>query len=428
MTPPAERRAGAAFPAALFLAAFALRAGYSLFHPVGTPAADAMGYDRIGWNIAQGLGFCLEPGVPTSIRGPGYPAFLALLYRLFGHSTAVVQWFQALTGAATSLLAYGIARRAFSETTARAAAWAVCVYPVLVAYDSMLLSESLFTMLLALCLWLLLRSGDAEGPLGYLPAGAVLGAATLTRPTTIMFPGVVLLVMLLRRERALAPKVLLLAAGFAAVVAPWTARNYRRFGVFLPVSTRGVVALYATSVMASEPGASFDDGMKRIGTGWEAFRLSPEGAGPDAAVLYDRKLGDEARRRIRSHPGGYARMVLKNFGDFWLTSHSALFGVDKPVQEYREAGSLGPIALRAGLMALQAALLTAAGLGFWRSRADWRRWVLLGVTLLYFNMHVLFDRIGRYHVPVLPYLLMAAAACLTSLCAEASAARERHRT
>ena len=53
---------------------------------VPMPNWDAADYDGRAWRLATGEGYVAPDGTPTAFRPVGYPAFLATIYAVFGHS------------------------------------------------------------------------------------------------------------------------------------------------------------------------------------------------------------------------------------------------------------------------------------------------------------------------------------------------------
>src|SRR5918995_910051 len=88
---------------------------------------DQAGYQRLGAVLATTGEFTRYPEsdtfVPEVIRTPGYPVFVALVYRLFGigNQMALVV-VQAFVFAALCVIVFAIARRVTSERTALFAA------------------------------------------------------------------------------------------------------------------------------------------------------------------------------------------------------------------------------------------------------------------------------------------------------------------
>jgi len=67
------------------------------------PQYDGLEYDLLARNLLAGAGYTLD-GLPTAHRTPVYPAFLALVYALFGHAYAAVRIAQAILGGITAVL------------------------------------------------------------------------------------------------------------------------------------------------------------------------------------------------------------------------------------------------------------------------------------------------------------------------------------
>jgi len=391
----------------MFGAALALRVGYSLWFPPAPVAGDSAQYDTIAWNLASGAGFSLEPGIPTSVRAPGYPFFLACVCSLFGHSLLAAVLAQALAGALVCLLVYDISKKLFDDRTAILAAWLTALFPVLIVYSGILLSETLFTLLFAVSVAAYVRSGDGEKHWPLALSGAALGLTTLTRATTILFPAGVLLALLVSGARRPLRKFSVSFLAFALVMLPWGVRNWRQFGVFLPVSTGGATCLYATGCMAE--GGTYEQGFVEIAGKWEAFKASPAAHGRlDPDISFDKQLKREAVTKIKAHPAKYAEVILGRIPKYWLSSHSSVFGVDRPLGEYYSRREYLPILFRAAMLLFHGLVFLSMLLGLFYARGSYRKFSILPVIFLYFNMHIFFDLCPRYFVPIFPYMLIFA--------------------
>jgi 4-amino-4-deoxy-L-arabinose transferase-like glycosyltransferase len=215
--------------------------------------------------------------VPTLSRLPGYPAFLAALFGLFGdenfRAVLMVQvWFDL----ATCFLIADMARRLFSERSAKAAFLLAALCPFLANYAASALTETLeifFTTLaldLALCGLQVGESGAQAADQGthtkllWLGCGLSVGAAILLRPDGGILLGAIGIYLLWRllgslwigRREALsgavsgqptvpliAPRIilwagLLVAFGAAAPLIPWTLRNLHTLHRFEPLAPR----------------------------------------------------------------------------------------------------------------------------------------------------------------------------------------------
>src|SRR6202040_253479 len=105
---------------------------------------------------------------PTLSRLPGYPAFLATVFAVFGvgHFRAVLL-LQVLFDLATCFLIADLARRLFCERAAQAAFLLAALCPFLANYTAAALTETLETFFTALALDLTFRGmgvGETKTP------------------------------------------------------------------------------------------------------------------------------------------------------------------------------------------------------------------------------------------------------------------------
>src|ERR1022692_2330032 len=96
--------------------------------------------------------------MPTFSRLPGYPAFLAAIFAVFGWSNfRAVLLIQVLFDLGTCFLVADLARRVFSERAAQAAFLLAALCPFLANYASAALTETLEIFFTALALDLAFR-------------------------------------------------------------------------------------------------------------------------------------------------------------------------------------------------------------------------------------------------------------------------------
>ena len=399
-------------------AALLLRLCFVFFAPQQPVTSDAAGYDTIACNLVTGHGFSVIADVPTPGRAPGYPFFLSIIFFVFGHKLLVVRVLQTLLSALTVTAVYYITREVSEDKYSPAAAWMTALYPPLVGYSGLVLSETLFTFMLVLTILTLIRA--VYGPtLRYsIISGALLGMTTLVRPTTIIYLPVVFLVLIIARWKdikTLLFRGVLITAAFVFSIAPWTWRNYRDFGVLLPVASGGTLSLRWTAHMAA--GGTFEDGVNIVAKGMKAYdepqHFVP--GTPHPRILLDRIFAAESKQLIKSNMKNYLILVVKRIPKFWLTSHSSIFGVDLEISDYYRQHNYKAIAIRVGLFAVQAGLILAAAAGIFISLFRYPRVLLLTLTLVYFTQHIAFDPCQRYHIPVMPYAIILASIALYSL-------------
>ena len=204
-----------------------------------TAWTDQSGYQRLGASLATTGQFTryadADVFVPEVIRTPGYPAFVALIYRLFGvGNDMAVAIAQALIFAAICWMVFHIARRAAGDRTAIVAGVMTALYSPLPYFGSLILTE-LWTAFMATAAVLVCLRATQRGRLAdYILAGALFSATTLVRPAFFLMPlffaiAVPLLVRQQRNAAALKGWAALIVTA-ALVMSPWFAYNYVNLG------------------------------------------------------------------------------------------------------------------------------------------------------------------------------------------------------
>jgi 4-amino-4-deoxy-L-arabinose transferase-like glycosyltransferase len=264
-------RKDARFFLAASLAALALRLVFVLHFPAVVD--DSRLYADIAENwLGHGVYGISDSGqvMPTLSRLPGYPAFLAAVFAIFGWSNfRAVLLIQVLFDLGTCFLIADLGRRMFSEPAAKAAFLLAALCPFLANYAAAALTETLeifFTTLaldLALCGFAAFRrdlESDSTQMLTWLGCGVSVGACILLRPDGgILFVAIgaywFLLFRRLMVHRYIAVRlaggsssvprllpilrvgVILTVAAFAPLV-PWTLRNLHTMHRFQPLAPR----------------------------------------------------------------------------------------------------------------------------------------------------------------------------------------------
>ena len=135
---------------------------------------------------------------PDALRGPGYPALLAIAYRLAGDSLWIARVVNALVGGGLVVLTGVLARAAGADRRAWVAAAIVAVYPGLVLSSVYVMPEGFYALLLVACV---VVARHRSAPLAAV-AGVVAGLAILTRSVGLALLAAPLAVWLPRRRGA----------------------------------------------------------------------------------------------------------------------------------------------------------------------------------------------------------------------------------
>ncbi len=365
---------------------------------------DAAEYAAIAKNLVSGNGFTLKPGVPTASRPPIYPAFLTLFARGASDSWPAARFAQAFVDTGTIWLVYAFGLLTFrQETYAWTGALLYALHPVFVGYSVQILTEPVFlpVWLATVCLWLKSLESDSLGWAA--AAGLATGLAILCRPNFIFFPpGAAAMIAVIHRggARHLLRLAVVLALAYASLL-PWSIRNHRVMGAWIPVATMGGPAFWCGAQPSPPDVQSL---LNALSVGKSEVEVDAE---------FYRMAKEDYRKNWRA----VALAIPRRFAGFWLSSHSALFGVTESVSVYRAQGRWVPILVRLALLALQAAVLGLGVWGVWSQRRDWNPGCTLTIAALgYYSLHLLTGYwTSRYHLPALALLSAFSGATLARL-------------
>lgn len=439
-------RQNRSFLAALTLAAFALRLLFLLHFPY--IAGDSFTYGELAKNWMQHgvFGFTAPNGpVPTLIRLPGYPAFLALVWSVAGleHYTAVLVT-QIFLDVGTCFLVAALARELVSARAARLAFLMAALCPFTANFATTPLAETpeiFFSALALLCAAKGLGSG-AHPLRWWAGCGAALAACILLRPdggVLLMAIGGLLLFRWLRgpeRRKFLLAGVVVAALAFAPLL-PWTLRNWRVFHVFQPLAPlhanapgefvplgferwlRTWVVDYSSTeevFWADEPvdierlpPRAFDSDVERRRTQQLLSQSTPEAITPEI----DSQFAQLAEERIRRAPLRYYLFLpAARVADMWLRPRTELLGLDTHWWDYES--DLEDSALSIALGLLNLALVAATIVGALRGRIQHLGMLVSFILLRSALLATLPTPEPRYTLECYPVLFLLAAANLSS--------------
>ena len=363
---------------------------------------DSESYWVLGRAIAEGKPYEYGAGVRV-FRSPGYPLLLAPIFLLGGEEPSVM-WARALSAVFGTLSVGGVwwlGRQLFGAQAGLLAAAVAAVYPGAIAISALVLSEAPFgvLMLANLILWIAAFGAQrvGRGALLSVAAGLAAGAATLVRPSWLLFAPFALGVGLAagrprRRHLAIGLGVMV---GLIAAMTPWWIRDARVTGRFVPTTL--------------QVGASLYDGLNPHATGAsrmmtlefaEAERRDPAGAGgkPSDTFEYrlDRRLRAEALGWAHANPGRASRLALVKLVRMWNC--------------WPNEPTLSSWPIRLAVLVSYVPVLALGILGACRTiRRGWP-YVLCWLPAVYFTLlHVTFVGSIRYRQPAMLALIVLAA-------------------
>jgi len=357
-------------------------------------------WDELGWSLAQGKGFqVLNPYFSDAMpfyswRAPGFPIFLAIIYRLFGHSFFAAKIALALLSALTAVLLYALGKEIFNKKTGILAAGIYTIYPASIFWTGYLAPETLASLLIILLTLFAVKSIKSPHILLPLFTGIVLSTLILTRSIGLLLIPVIPAFFFFHKKKKAWKPMLLFFCGLLCLM-PWTVRNWIIQKSFVPVSAEGEVVLYIANNERSLGEASGFYHNENI----EEFRGMSE-------IEIDRKFYAMAFSFITKNPKTYARLVLDRFIRFWRLYPHTISG---PGTSYTGIHILISIFTETPIL-----LLGICGL--FLSKRRWRDLLFPYLILTVFSFsHILVRTTIRYRFPLMGLAILFTAYFLVAI-------------
>ncbi|MFX0202670.1 MAG: glycosyltransferase family 39 protein, partial [Candidatus Hodarchaeota archaeon] len=200
------------------------------------------GWADIAENLAFGYGYKMHPeGELTALRVPIYPLFLAGIYKVFGLNRFTGLVFQCLIDVATGLVLYLLTLRLLGNAKAGIVSLVLfSLYLPGIFLTTRLQPEPLFSFLAVAMILIILESSQKESMKGLFLGGIMVGAATLCRPSTLLFPWTIPIFLwfyLGKKVHKVVKFSLVILLGYVLALSPWILRNYVLFHKFIPTQT-----------------------------------------------------------------------------------------------------------------------------------------------------------------------------------------------
>lgn len=386
----------------IILFALTLRVGFIL---TLDNSVDVWGdwWDELGWKLATGQGYWVnnpyfsDGQVFYSWRAPGFPLFLALIYKIFGHSFLAAKIALAMVSSFTCLILYLLARRIFRNNKIAAFTGFIYVfYPPAIFWTGYLAPVTLEIFFSVLIVYLFYSGVKKLNFLNFLFAGIILGLGVLTRSLFIVFLPIVFLWLILYKGWLFSLKATALTFFlFFLTVFPWAMRNFKIHGKLIFTSTEGGIVCYIANNEKSlyQPSGYWDP----TGNINEPVIKQVMGLSELEANSFFYKA---AFKFIKENPGIYVRLVKDRFLRFWKLAPHTFSGPGENYKKYHVF-----IALITNLP-----IFIFAGLGFLLSLKKFREYSLLYLTVLLWSLPIImfFKTVIRYREPIMPFVILLA--------------------
>ncbi len=404
---------------AIVLVGVALRLAWALYAarpPVGLH--DPTFYTIFAESLAAGDGYRLPDGQPTAYYPVGYPAALGAVFWLADHSplpdgrVGLVVALNLVASAASLVMVHEIGRRVLGARAGLVAASVLALMPNLVFHAALALTETVFNTIALGAVLVVVATDWRRRSLRVLVGfGVLVGIAALVRPPSLLFIPVLALAGWRAagwgwREATRSLAVPGLAA--LAVILPWTARN--------------VQVMEAPILLSSNVGDNLCIGHNPEANG--AFQMPPscldgydDLVRPEYEVARDTDGRAKALAFIRDDPAAQLRLVplrayhtFKNDTDGLFAAES--YGADPFIDP--ELRSVLEVAANVAFFSTLA--LGVASLAVVRTRGGRdpdRLLLVLAAASLALTPLAFFGDV-RFHVPVVPFLVLGAAAVVVA--------------
>ncbi len=258
---------------------------------------------------------------PSAFLAPGYPALVALLFRVFGaYSNGAAEallMLHMLAAMLTVLVVMLIAQRVFGTRTAMVAGMLCAVSPPMVWLPVLFWESCFSTLLLIGFLALALRIATQPRLMLWLAMGAWGAAAMLINPSlTLALVSMALWTVWQRRSESLCGAAALRGPVTAALLwmvlfAPWPIRNARVMHAFIPLRDNMGYELWQGNRVGSD--GNFSKTEHPNGSRTEYARYQSLG---EMAYMHDRSA--VAMQAIQADPARFAVLTMKRVARFWM--------------------------------------------------------------------------------------------------------------
>lgn len=383
----------------IFMISLIIRLLYVTFFPTMI-FSDAKSYDSMAIGLIEGKGY---GGGISSYWPPGQPLFLAAIYSVFGYNPQIACIFQAFISSLTCIVIYYIGKTVLNKKIGIISGFIAAFYPTFIIFCGDLRSETLFLFLFTLAILGLLKIHEELSAKNILIAGASFGLAMLVRPAIMgLIPFTLIWVLLSSKDRK--KNLMIFMAIFLiamAVVSPWTVRNYTVHHEFVLVSTNGGVNLWlGNNADATGMACNYSKNETML---WTIWNMS------DDEVKRDKLFYEKGCEFIKENPITVIGLDLKKFAYFWgFPFHFFALHLNdqfiNPIPKWLFM-VLAPLTILPYMLLIPLAIF---GITFYQ-KWDRKAYLLILLIFYYTLLHSIILAETRYHLQIIPFLIVFAA-------------------
>ncbi len=286
------------------------------------PTEDFWSYFHRAISLADRGVYEAIPGKPDASYPPGYPLLLSLFFKLPFKRLAVAKTLNILLSGIGLVLIIKITRNLFGRKASLFAGLIYALSPRSILSCVLIASENLFTPLVLLWVFLVIRNDTKSSFWNPMVNGLVLGFATLTRSISwlLSIPWVISQIVLKQPARKLVFHLFIMVAAQMLVLTPWALRNGAVLGqaTFL-TTTSGINLFIGNNPNATGEWYYWVDDIKQIVPDFEQGSIA----------MQNNTAGKVARQWIIQNPLDAVRLYFQKWGLIFkndrFTLESAIF-------------------------------------------------------------------------------------------------------
>jgi 4-amino-4-deoxy-L-arabinose transferase-like glycosyltransferase len=368
---------------------------------------DGISYDNIARNVVAGQGYWdttgewpgeppyASPSAPTSLWPPGYPLFIAAIYRFVSESYRTVYLAQAVIGVIIAAFIYLLGQSTVGNRGAILAVFLYAVDPFAIWVTGSYQTETFFTLLLCATIYCFVKMADRGiiRPWPLMLFGLLSGVGVLTRSIAGPLFAALCLGFLLGgddRKIGFLKRVSVVAIAsivFIGTVAPWIVRNYHITGQYV-LSTQA----WLTLAMANNDAGG-------VYVSRESLAAMPATSIEQPEIEREAIYKEFVSNWIATNPWQFFRFYLTRAGAFWSPFLNIVGGTAAIV-----GGAFNCIVLFFGMMYVIAA------------RRSWSKFSPFYIAFLAFTLGYSQAFVStRYRLPLYPLLEILAAGGMITL-------------
>ncbi|EPS47648.1 hypothetical protein CFSAN002369_21398 [Clostridium botulinum CFSAN002369] len=261
-------------------------------------------------------------GKPIAFQPMGYPFALGIFYRLMGSNDIILgKILNVIFSSITLIIILNILLKVFhNKKLIYITLFIITFLPNYIAYNNVLGSEVLITLLLSIIIYLQLCNFNNK--FRYAIIGLFIGLATLTKPFFILYPVIIAITEWLKNKNIKETfKIFFISYSIVfLIVAPWTYRNYKHFNLLVPVSYNGGYVLFINNNSNNQNGAwmriSDIDLSNKMKNKFKEYKFYYKGSIENEInqVMLKPELnnifGQEGKKWILHHPNKFIKMGM----------------------------------------------------------------------------------------------------------------------